>query len=146
MEIARAKGDGRAECRALDALGLALQDAGDTKGAATAFRQAIAARPDHPVYRYHLARGLEQSGKLQDAAAQYREAIRLAPTAPFPRKGLGLLLARLGDSTGALEALERAAALDSKGSVMDETTLSLLASLRRGAKGRAPSPVAPRRG
>jgi len=119
----------------LDALGLALLDAGDSEGGISALRQAIATRPEHPVYRYHLARGLEQSGKLQDAAAQYREAIRLAPTAPFPRKGLGLLLARLGDSTGALQALERAAALDSMGSVMDETTLSLLASLRRGAKG-----------
>ena len=122
----------------LDALGLALLDAGDTEGGISALRQAIATRPEHPVYRYHLARGLEQSGKLQDAAAQYRVAIRLAPTAPFPMKGLGLLLARLGDSTGALEALERAASLDSKGSVMDATALSLLGSLRRGAKGEHP--------
>ena len=100
----------------------------------SALRKVAAARPDHPVYRYHLARGLEQSGDLQEAAAQYRAAILLAPSAPFPWKGLGLLLARLGDSTGALEALERAAALDTKGSVMDATALSLLASLRRGAK------------
>ncbi len=119
----------------LDALGLALLDAGDSEAAAAALRQAVAARPAHPVYRYHLARGLEQSGDLQGAAAQYREAIRLAPSVPFPLKGLGLLLARLGDRAGALEALERAATLDPKGSVMDETARSLLASLRRGAGG-----------
>jgi protein O-mannosyl-transferase len=119
----------------LDALGLALLDAGDPEGAVASIRQAVATRPEHPVYHYHLARGLELSGDLQGAAAQYREAIRLAPSVPFPLKGLGLLLARLGDRQGALEALERASALDPKGSVMDETARSLLDSLRRGSGG-----------
>ncbi len=122
----------------LDGLGLALLDSGDAAGARGPLEQAVAARPTHPVYRYHLARALERSGDPPGAVAQYREAIRLAPSVPFPYKTLGVLLDRLGDRRGALLALERAEALDPGGSVMDEATRALLASLRRGAARPAP--------
>jgi protein O-mannosyl-transferase len=119
----------------LDALGVTLLDTGDSAGAADTLQQGVTARPDHPVYRYHLARALEQSGRLQEAEAQYRQAIRLAPSAPAPLKGLGVLLARLGNRQGALDALERAETLDSRGSVMDQAARTLLADLRREAGG-----------
>jgi len=118
----------------LDGLGLSLLDSGDAAGARLALGRAVAGRPAHPVYRYHLARALEQSNDLQQAATEYREAIRLAPSVPIPYRGLGLLLERLGDHDGALVALERAAALDTGGTVMDETARVLLATLRRRAR------------
>ncbi|OLC55039.1 MAG: hypothetical protein AUH92_02955 [Acidobacteria bacterium 13_1_40CM_4_69_4] len=120
----------------LDGLGLALLDAGDPGGARQALGQAVAARPGHPVYRYHLARALERSDDLPEAAAQYREAIRLAPAVAIPYRGLGLLLERMGDHDGALTALERASGLDPAGTVMDDRARALLASLRRRARTR----------
>ena len=119
----------------MDGLGLMLLDAGDAKGAREPLERAVAARPSHPVYRYHLARALEQTGNLQEAATQYREAIRMAPSVPVAHKALGLLLHRLGDREGAASALERAAELDTNGTVMDDSARALLASLRRGGAG-----------
>ncbi len=118
----------------LDGLGLSLLDAGDAGAAREALGRAVAGRPENPVYRYHLAGALEQSNDLPQAAAQYREAIRLAPGVPIPYRALGLLLERMGDHSGALAALERAAALDPGGTVMDDRARALLVSLRR--KGR----------
>jgi protein O-mannosyl-transferase len=119
----------------LDGLGLTLLDAGDPAGARDALERAVGARPAHPIYRYHLARVLEQAGDLQGASTHYREAIRLAPSVPFPYKALGLLLDRLGDRDGAVAALERAAALDPGGSVMDEAARGILVGLRRRTPG-----------
>lgn len=121
----------------MDALGLMLLDAGDGKGAREPLERAVAARPSHPVYRYHLGRALEQTGNLEGAASQYREAIRMAPAVPVAHKALGLLLHRLGDREGAASALERAAELDTTGTVMDDSARALLASLRRGGAGGA---------
>ncbi|OLD63243.1 MAG: hypothetical protein AUI47_09785 [Acidobacteria bacterium 13_1_40CM_2_68_5] len=115
----------------LDGLGLSLLDAGDAGAAREALGRAVAGRPEHPVYRYHLARALEQSNNLPEAAAQYRDAIRLAPGVPIPYRGLGFLLERMGDHGGALAALERAADLDPGGTVMDDRARALLVSLRR---------------
>jgi tetratricopeptide (TPR) repeat protein len=120
----------------LDGLGLALLDAQQTEAARQALRQAVSARPDHPVYHYHLARALEQAGDLAAAATEHREAIRLAPSVPVPYRALGLLLERMGDRDGALAALERAAALDPGGTVMDAKARALLKGLRRSSGGK----------
>lgn len=120
----------------LAALGKALLATGDRKGALEALARAVTARPGQPIFRYQFGRALERNGRLGDAAAEYREAIRLAPAAAVPRRALGLLLDRMGDRKGALEALDRAAALDTDGTVMDDEARQALASLRR----------APRRG
>src|SRR5256712_1580707 len=79
-----------------DGLGLTLLDAGDAPGARDALEQAVAARPAHPVYRYHLARALEQSGNFQGAAGQKPEGIRPAPPPPPPPQAPGGVPAPLG--------------------------------------------------
>src|SRR6185503_19993620 len=123
----------------LDGLGLALVDAVQADAAVRMLRLAVSARPENPVYHYHLARGLERAGNPAGAAAEYRESIRLAPGVPVPYRALGLLLDRQGDSQGALSALERAEALDPGGAVMDAEARGLLAALRR-KMGRTRSP------
>ena len=118
----------------LAGLGMVLLKAGERSGALEALEAAVRAAPGHPIHRYQLGRALEADGRPQEAMAQYRESIRLAPSAPVPRRALGLLLHRLGDGAGALEALERAAALDAGGTVMDAEARRLLESLRRGRR------------
>ena len=123
----------------LDGLGLALLDAGQAEAALRMLRLAVSARPDNPVYHYHLARGLDLAGNPAGAVAEYRESIRLAPGVPVPYRALGLLLDRQGDSQGALSALERAEALDPGGAVMDAEARGRLEALRR-KTGRTRSP------
>jgi tetratricopeptide (TPR) repeat protein len=118
----------------LAGLGMALLKTGDRPGALSSLEAAARARPGHPIYRYNLGGAYEQAGRLPEAVAQYRESIRLAPSAPVPRRALGLLLHRLGDGAGALEALERATALDPGETVMDAEALRVLEVLRRGKR------------
>ncbi|HEU4403161.1 MAG TPA: tetratricopeptide repeat protein [Candidatus Polarisedimenticolia bacterium] len=115
----------------LSELGLALLKAGDAGGALESLRRAASIAPGQPVVHYRLAQALEKNAQPEEAAAQYRESIRLAPSVPIPLRGLGLLLFRMGDRNGALEALEQAAALDGAGRVMDAESRAILDRLRR---------------
>ncbi len=56
--------------------------------------------------RFALARALAGSGALEAALAEYRRVVELAPDESQPRYGLGRLLARLGDRSGAERELE----------------------------------------
>jgi len=114
-------------------LGLARERAGDDAGAEAALQEAVRIRPDDPILRYDLGRALERRGRLVEAEAGYRRSIDLAPEAAPPRRALGLLLYRAQDRAGARAELERAAALDVDGTVMDDAARRALADLRRPA-------------
>jgi tetratricopeptide (TPR) repeat protein len=115
----------------LAATGRALLKSGDAPGAEEALRAAIRARPSHPIYHYQLGRALERRGLIADATEEYRLSIRIAPSSPIPLRALGLLLFRTGDRAAALDALERAAALEPAGAVLDADAKRALAELRR---------------
>jgi tetratricopeptide (TPR) repeat protein len=121
------------------ALGAALADAGRHGEGIPLLEQVVRAQPAHPVYHYRYGRALESGGRDEEALREYGESIRLAPDVPMPRRALGLLLHRRGDRDGALAALERAAALDPEGRVLDAADRALLERLRS-----APRPPARR--
>jgi Flp pilus assembly protein TadD len=110
-------------------LALALETAGDPEVIA-AWEAAIALRPGDGLLRYRLGLSLERGGRDDDAAVAYRESARLAPASPVPYKALGLLLVRRGERDAARAALERAAALDTGGTVMDAAARRVLEDLR----------------
>ena len=119
-------------------LGLARSAAGDFQAAAQAFAAAAEIRPADAILRYQMGRALEQAGRVPEAAAAYRESILLSPASPVPQRSLGLLQFRTGDLDGALQSLERALTLDTRGEVMDDEARSVLERLRRNAPSSAP--------
>jgi tetratricopeptide (TPR) repeat protein len=114
------------------ALGGALVEAGESGEGLALLERAVAAAPGHPVFRYRYGRALEAAGRAGEAETQYREAIRLAPGVPMPRRALGMMLFRRGERGEARDQLERAAALDRDGKVMDEEARRALAALTAG--------------
>jgi Tfp pilus assembly protein PilF len=56
--------------------------------------------------------GETEPERIDQAAAQYRQAIRMSPNVATYHVALGAFLARQGQGTAAIEALERATALD----------------------------------
>ena len=115
------------------AIGLALLEAGEIKAALEPLREAVRLSGGHPVFLYQFGRALEMAGRVGEAEERYRESIRIAPTAPVPLTALGLLLYRKGDRDEARALLERAAGLDSGGTVIDDETRRALEDLRRSA-------------
>jgi tetratricopeptide (TPR) repeat protein len=124
---------------------LGREAAGDFPGAAADFERASTLRGGDAILRYRAGRAWERAGRADEASAAYRESIREAPGSPVPQKALGLLLLTRGDRAGARQALERAAALDPGGSVMDDAALRTLEGLRdpRRAPGSSAGPPAP---
>ena len=80
---------------------------------------------------YALAEALSLAGRDASAAERWRALVRLQPGRAVAWSNLGAVLLRAGDPPGALEALERAAALAPR----DETILENLAEVRRRARG-----------
>src|SRR5205085_4296817 len=75
----------------------------------------------YPVAHYHLARLYEQAGQLDLAAAEFARAAELYGDAnPQPLVDLSRVRERLGDTTGALAALEAyAKAIETQGAPPD---------------------------
>jgi tetratricopeptide (TPR) repeat protein len=60
-------------------LGLARQDLRDHQGAATAYRRALALKPDHAEAALNLGTVLQDSGDMDGAMRAYAQAYRLRP-------------------------------------------------------------------
>lgn len=88
-------------------LGVALGALGRYEEAAAAYRTVIEIDPTCTAAHRALGELLDESGDLEEAARCYREVIRRAPTAAAQAR-LGGALWKLGDSEGALTALEQA--------------------------------------
>jgi tetratricopeptide (TPR) repeat protein len=60
-------------------LGLVRQDLHDHQGAANAYREALATKPDHAEAALNLGIALQEAGDLDSAMGAYAEAYRLRP-------------------------------------------------------------------
>jgi tetratricopeptide (TPR) repeat protein len=85
-------------------------EAGDARGAADAFRRALAARPESVEARVNLAATLTQLGQTAEAVALLREAVRLEPANATARFNLGWLLGTAGSWSEAQAHFEAALA------------------------------------
>jgi tetratricopeptide (TPR) repeat protein len=76
-----------------DTLGWLAFHRGDLERAATLLRQAVAADPDRPTYRYHLGLVLAKQGRTAEAARELRRALATPefPEAAAARKALDAL-------------------------------------------------------
>lgn len=96
----------------LDALGLALSEAGDQAAAKTTLEKALAADPDNPSTYENLGLvGLRQQ-RWEEARKASRRAVDLNERLPNAWNNLGVALYYLGRKGEALEAWQRAVSLD----------------------------------
>jgi Tfp pilus assembly protein PilF len=93
----------------------ALLAQGKLEEAATSLRQVLAAVPGDRAAREHLSAALigmgaaaVAAGKLSTAAELYRELVGLEPGNADLRNNFGIILAQMGDLTGALDQFEAA--------------------------------------
>ena len=102
---------GRAEADALFARGEAFEDS-DMKAAEAAYRQALAALPDHADAALNLGAILCESGRAAEAAALCEQALQRNPDVPLLHFNHAVALEDLGRLPEALQAYERSLRLD----------------------------------
>jgi Flp pilus assembly protein TadD len=94
-------------------LGVALGNAGRHEEAVSAYRRALALRPDYPEAQNNLGISLARLGQAQAAERAFREALALRQDYPDALMNLGDVLQTLGrltEAAGALAALTRRSA------------------------------------
>lgn len=79
-----------------NAVGIALQQAGDRQGARASFEQALQLDPRSWQAHNNLATSYFEEGDLGEAELHYREAVALEPGHPAVGLNLGIVLRRLG--------------------------------------------------
>lgn len=87
--------------------GVALEMLDRPEEAAPAYEKAIAIEA-RPIYLNNLGQVYDALGRTDAAVAVYRQAIALDPTYAWPYHNLGLIHARQGDYTTALEFYQQA--------------------------------------
>jgi tetratricopeptide (TPR) repeat protein len=98
----------RADATAWQELGLALQRAGRSTAALTAFSRAATADPTLPAAQFGRGQLLRDAGRMSEALAALQEAVTLDPTASGAWLALGLTSQDLGDEAGAATAYQAA--------------------------------------
>lgn len=96
----------------LNALGIAMSDAGRDTEAAKTFERALAQDPDFVEAVQNLGIVRLRANDLAGARDLFRRALAQDEKLPRAWNGLGVVLARLKDERGAIEAWNRAVALD----------------------------------
>ena len=89
-------------------LGLVLQKLGDVEGAVSAMQSAAKLRPDLPVSHRSLAGALVHAGRPDEAREVLRRAIATMPQEASLSLMLAALSTQAGDTSAALDALQRA--------------------------------------
>ncbi|MGH8230466.1 MAG: tetratricopeptide repeat protein [Steroidobacteraceae bacterium] len=92
-------------------LGNALKASGRLDDAATAYRRALALKPDHAPAHYNLGVVLDALGSADQAAAAYARAVALNPQHAEAHNNLGNALQAQGQLEQALASYRRALAL-----------------------------------
>ena len=85
---------------------LALERQGDYDAALTSYRLALRDQPNDPRILQNMAIAFSKIGRLDDAVRCYRRALELEPELAGAHYGLGFLLLRRGDRSGAEQHLE----------------------------------------
>lgn len=88
-------------------LGVALDRAGDTRGAVAQFESALAVAPDFADAHFSLGERLAQDGRYGEAIARYQAAVRSRPNYVDARMGLADALSLAGRLTEAQAEFER---------------------------------------
>jgi tetratricopeptide (TPR) repeat protein len=108
--------DRRPSEAALNAMAMGAERLGEVSRAERCYREAVAARPGEPAYRFNLSLLLERQDRADEALAAAEEAVRLGPAEGVYRGWRAILWRRLGRHAEALGELRRAAeALDAPG-------------------------------
>jgi tetratricopeptide (TPR) repeat protein len=85
--------------------------AGDVQGALDEYQAASAIYDDYSPLHLERGRALVQAGNLREAVAAFEKSLAIAPT-PQAAVALAAAARKLGDARGAIEALQKAVALD----------------------------------
>lgn len=88
--------------------GIELYQKGDTEGAETAFREAIAIDPDFAHAHSNLGTIFANQNQMTAAIQEFEEAVRLQPDMAFFHYQLGIALFMENRSQEALSSLEQA--------------------------------------
>jgi arylsulfatase A-like enzyme/Flp pilus assembly protein TadD len=100
------------DCDSLDALGVALADAGDFAPAREVFGRALKQDPSDPRALESLGIVALRERKPEEARATFRRALAVNPKLPGSLNGLGAAEATLGNLDGALEAWNKVLTLN----------------------------------
>jgi Flp pilus assembly protein TadD len=92
--------------------GMALMDAGDHKGAAARFREALAVNPRNSKAHITLGNTLEASGNNDEALGHYNEAIRLDPSSANAHVNAGNIFLKRNDHGRAVAEFQLALKLE----------------------------------
>lgn len=92
-------------------LGVALEAAGDARGALDSYEAALVAEPGNPYASYNLGKALYVRGDLARADALLRAAVSGNPEFVDAHVVLAAVLEARGDARGAIAALEKALAM-----------------------------------
>jgi arylsulfatase A-like enzyme/tetratricopeptide (TPR) repeat protein len=95
----------------LNALGIALADAGETNRAREAFSRSLAEDPENPATLQAVGVLDLREGNWDAAREEFRKALAINPKLPSALNGLGAAEEELGNLGGAIEAWKAAAAL-----------------------------------
>ena len=106
-------------------------EAADPEGAITAYRRALAGRPDLADAHNNLGRLLHDRGQLAAAEAHYRLALCAQRYIALYWFNLGVVLEDLGRSGEAIDAYERALAIDA---LMADAHFNLARQIERAAR------------
>ncbi len=93
---------------ALNMLGVALVNIGDTGSAIKTFQQALKLSPDGPEIHFNLGSALETAEQPAAAETEYRAALNSKPIYPAAEVALGKLLAKDGKEAEAVQYLRSA--------------------------------------
>jgi tetratricopeptide (TPR) repeat protein len=96
----------------MNTLGSLLRGAGDVSGADTAFRRAVALKPDLASAWLNLGTNLQLQSDMREAEAAFARAVELAPGDAAARVAHGHALNALGRTNDAIAAFRAAIAAD----------------------------------
>ena len=95
-----------------------LRDQGRDEEALESYREAVRLEPENPVHRANLASTEFRLGRLPEARDAYQAALALESLPPhshsFVALNYGVVLERLGDEQGAMDAYEEAIETDAE--------------------------------
>jgi tetratricopeptide (TPR) repeat protein len=106
------RGDPHAEAAKFNGQANQLLAAGNARGAANAYREALRADPNNPQLHYNLSIALDQLGERAAELQELEKAIQLEPDLAVAHNQLGVLALQSNRSANAEEEFKKAIASD----------------------------------